>query len=59
MSERFWKDIPTNMFIVMAWDLHTMNLRCLPQERSIRPLKAGSPEMIELSKRIPGEVHDS
>ena len=57
--DAFWKSIPTNMFLVMASDIHTMNLRYLPRNRSVRPLKAGSPDLTDLLKVIGEQVEEA
>ncbi len=54
--EDFWKVIPTNMFVVMASDINTINLRYLPRDRSVRGLKSGSPALTELLKLIGEQV---
>ena len=55
-SEDFWKTIPTNMFLVLASDINTVNLRYVPRSRSVRPMKAGSPKLSELLAAIADQV---
>lgn len=33
---KFWKPIPTNMFIIMGAEIHTMNLRYVPQVKALK-----------------------
>jgi hypothetical protein len=33
---KFWKPIPTNMFIVMGGEIHSMNLRYVPQVKALK-----------------------
>ncbi len=56
VQEDFWKAIPTNMFVVMASDINTINLRYLPRDRSVRGLKTGSPDLTDLLKTIEEQV---
>ena len=56
VAEDFWQTIPTNMFVVMASDINTINLRYLPRDRSVRGLKSGSPDLTELLKTIGEQV---
>ena len=56
-TEAYWKTIPTNMFVVMASDINTINLRYLPGNRSVRPLKSGSPELEKLLTSIAEQVN--
>lgn len=58
-AELFWKKIPTNMFLVMASEIATVNLRYLPRDRSVRPLKAGSPDLTDLLKAIGEQVEEA
>ncbi len=55
-TEAFWKLIPTNLFVVMASDINTVNLRYLPKNRSVRPLRSGSPELASLLAAIAEQV---
>jgi hypothetical protein len=55
-SEGFWKDIPTSTFLVMASEISTMNLRYLPGDRLVQPLKRGSPDLTDLLKTIAEQV---
>lgn len=55
-TELYWTTIPTNMFVVMASDINTINLRYLPRNRSLRPLKTGSPELERLLSSIAKQV---
>lgn len=56
-SADFWKQIPTNVFVVMASGIHTINLRYRPSSPSMQPLKAGSPELLRLLETIADEVN--
>ena len=56
-SQNFWKAIPTNMFLVLASDINTINLRYVPHDRRMRPLQAGSPELARLLESIADQVN--
>jgi len=58
-SENFWKTIPTNMFLVLASDINTVNLRYVPRSRSVRPMKAGSPKLSALLATIAAQVESA
>ena len=55
-SQDFWKPIPTNMFLVLASDINTINLRYVPRGHSVQPLKSGSPELVALLQSIAEQV---
>ena len=55
-SEAFWKEIPTNMFLIMGSEIHTINLRYLPRNLRVRPLKRGSPDLTDLLRTIGEQV---
>ena len=44
------------MFLVLASDIHTINLRYVPRGGSVQPLKSGSPELVALLQTIAEQV---
>ena len=55
-SQDFWKPIPSDMFLVLASDMHTLNVRYVPRGHSVQPLKSGSPELVALLQSIAEQV---
>ena len=53
----FWKDIPTKMFVVMASDINTINIRYVSRAADVVPLKTDSPELMRLLGAIADEVN--
>lgn len=56
-TTQFWKDIPTEMFVVMASDINTINIRYVSRQNEMAPLKRDSPELMRLLEAIADEVN--
>ncbi len=53
----FWKEIPTNMFVVMASDINTINFRYAPPQSLGRRLRTDPPELRQLLDAIADQVN--
>lgn len=56
-SATFWKTIPTEMFVIMASDINTINIRHVPPSSRVGSLKADSPELRQLLETIADQVN--
>ena len=54
---QFWKTIPTNMFVVMASDINTINFRYATPQKADEKLETGPPELRKLLDMIADEVN--
>ena len=56
-AAEFWKSIPTNMFVVMASDINTINFRYAPPPSRHRRLRTDPPELRLLLDTIADQVN--